>query len=161
MSIQTELNRINTAVSKQTNLLAQIQTALEGKGSGGGGGYQVSIGVAEYDGYSISPMSGIDFEPKFVVVFLPNATIIHAEEYAEDGLFISACEGTFNGETYSFRVGLEKTMVSGRYDVVPYSGSGITFYDDGSGFELILDGMIPPESSGEIGGFRYMYIAIG
>lgn len=38
MSIQSEINRINTEVSTQKSLISQIKQALQGKVSGGGGG---------------------------------------------------------------------------------------------------------------------------
>ena len=37
MSVQTEINRINTAVETQADLIGQIKTALQGKGVSGGG----------------------------------------------------------------------------------------------------------------------------
>ena len=38
MAIQTQIDRINNAVNAQTDLIAQIQTALQGKAAGGGSG---------------------------------------------------------------------------------------------------------------------------
>lgn len=44
MSVQSEIDRINEAVSTQTDLIAQITTTLEGKVAGSGGGSGDSSG---------------------------------------------------------------------------------------------------------------------
>ena len=43
MSVQTEINRINTAVNSQTTLLDQALALIEGKAAGGGGGGSVEL----------------------------------------------------------------------------------------------------------------------
>lgn len=41
MSVQTQIDRISNAVSEQGGLIEQIKTALEGKGTGNGGGVKL------------------------------------------------------------------------------------------------------------------------
>lgn len=53
MSVQSEINRINTAVTGQADLIAQIQTALEGKAGGGGGSVETCTVTITSDSGSV------------------------------------------------------------------------------------------------------------
>ena len=45
MGVQTQIDRIRDEVASQTSLISQIQTALEGKAAGSGGGAKIATGT--------------------------------------------------------------------------------------------------------------------
>ena len=54
MSIQTQIDRINQSVDTQATLMAQLKTALEGKGSSGGGSGEKKSCLLNIEGVAVS-----------------------------------------------------------------------------------------------------------
>lgn len=77
MSVQQQIDRINTAVSAQETLLDQALAAIAGKaaggGNGGGGERKYATGTFTGSEKTIS-ITGLEFEPAFIFILLPVST---------------------------------------------------------------------------------------
>lgn len=91
-----EKTATDTEVTSQADLIAQIQTALEGKAAGGGGGASVTIGDFNYTTEMISPV-GYDYTlsspdlalstRKVVLIFVNETTPSVISDYKNTNTF--------------------------------------------------------------------------
>lgn len=151
-------NTVNTQASGLADiesLLAQALTLLDGKATGsgsGGDGYKVAVGT--YEPASNEHIWGVDldFTPTFVAVLgIADGT---QSSGATGGIYdftFLECEGTFNGQTYSYHGLLDpKSSTSVEFEV----SSPSEVYIDENRFDIFPGTAFYPLS-------KYLYIAIG
>lgn len=107
MSVQSEINRISGEVSTQTDLIAQIEAALEGK-AGGGGSAEVILGIVTQKPSSNSTsiaFTGLPGEPKMFAI-IPTANITLGTTRYVTGVVY---DGETTHGTYGYRSGSSAT----------------------------------------------------
>ena len=69
MSIQSEITRITQAVTSQTDLIAQITAALEGKAGGGGSAFETGSFTPSANQNTVKVTHGLGVVPTFAVIY--------------------------------------------------------------------------------------------